>query len=125
MEITSQHIDNVLVVRMEGRIDFSNNKEFEKALLPVLSAETTKNSRVVFDLGGISYMSSAGLRVLMLAAKQLRPVNSEILMAGLQPLLREVFKISRLDMVFKVFDTVEEALADTSPATTTVSAGKH
>ena len=125
MEVTSQHIDNVLVVRMEGRIDFSNNKEFEKALLPVLSAETLENCRVIFDLGGISYMSSAGLRVLMLAAKQLRPGNSEILMAGLQPLLREVFKISRLDMVFKVFDTVEEALAETSSATATVSAGKQ
>jgi anti-sigma B factor antagonist/stage II sporulation protein AA (anti-sigma F factor antagonist) len=61
-------------------------------------------------------MSSAGLRVLILAAKQCQKQNGQIVIAELQPLLQEVFRIGRLETVFKVFKTVREALEVISPA---------
>jgi len=69
----------------------------------------------VLDLSGVAYMSSAGLRVLTLAAKQCRKQHGNIVIAALQPLLQEVFRISRFDTVFAIFKSVPEALADLSP----------
>ena len=59
---------------------------------------------------GVEYVSSVGLRVLMLAAKQVKAQNGRIAIAALTPLVSEVFQISRFDLVFSVFDTLDLAL---------------
>lgn len=115
MECRARDIADVLLVQAKGRIDHLTAKAFEEALLPMLDGETVEGKKAVLDLSGVPYMSSAGLRVLMLAAKQCRKQNSDIVIAALQPLLQEVFRISRFDTVFKVFKSVPEALAELSP----------
>lgn len=62
------------------------------------------------DFAGVEYVSSVGLRVLMLAAKQVKAQNGRIAIAALTPLVSEVFQISRFDLVFSVFDTLDLAL---------------
>ena len=65
--------------------------------------------RVVLDLSSVPYMSSAGLRVIVVAARKCKEENSEIVICGLQESLREIFQISRFDTIFNVFD--DRALA--------------
>jgi anti-sigma B factor antagonist/stage II sporulation protein AA (anti-sigma F factor antagonist) len=116
MECKTQDIENVILVRVEGRIDHTTAKDFENVLLPQLDGCTGEDKKALLDLSGVAYMSSAGLRVLMLAAKQCRQQQGEIVIAALQPMLQEVFNISRFHTVFKVFETVRAALDAISPA---------
>jgi anti-anti-sigma factor len=116
MECKAQDIANVVLVRVDGRVDHTTAKDFENILLPQLSGCTGETKKLLLDCGGVAYMSSAGLRVLMIAGKQCRKQNGEMVIASLQPTLQEVFKISRFDTMFKVFPTVLAALEAISPA---------
>jgi anti-anti-sigma factor len=116
MDCQAQEIANVILVRVAGRIDHTTAKAFEDTLLPLLVGCSGEDEKALLDLSGVVYMSSAGLRVLILAAKQCREQCGEIVVAALQPLLQEVFRIGRLETVFKVFKTVREGLEAISPA---------
>jgi anti-anti-sigma factor len=116
MECRVQELANVILVQVIGRIDHRTAKAFEDTLLPLLDGCSGEDKKALLDLNGVVYMSSAGLRVLLLAAKQCQRQNSEIVIAELQPLLQDVFRIGRLETVFKVFTTVREALEAISPA---------
>jgi anti-sigma B factor antagonist len=69
---------------------------------------------VVFDLAGLEYVSSAGLRCFMLAAKQARAHGGKILIAAMQPVVAEIFEISRFSMILEAFPTVRTALESLS-----------
>lgn len=116
MEHTTQHIANVFLIRVQGRLDHTTAKAFETMLIPHLDDCTGETKKVLLDFGGVGYISSAGLRVLMLAAKQCRKQNGEMALAALAPHVQEVFKISRFDLVLQTFPTVPAALAALSPA---------
>ena len=62
------------------------------------------------DFAGVEYVSSVGLRVLMLTAKQVKAQNGRIVIAALTQVVSEVFQISRFDLIFSVFDTLDSAL---------------
>jgi anti-anti-sigma factor len=70
MDCQAQEIANVVLVRVAGRIDHTTAKAFEDALLPLLNGCGGEGKKALLDLSGVVYMSSAGLRVLILAAKQ-------------------------------------------------------
>ena len=121
MEFTSQQIADVTLIQVQGRIDHKTAKDFENALKPHLDqclAGTYK--KILVDLGGVDFMTSAGLRVLMITAKTCDKQKGEIAVAALQPRIKEIFKISRFDLVLKIFPTVQFALENLSP-----DAGAH
>jgi anti-sigma B factor antagonist/stage II sporulation protein AA (anti-sigma F factor antagonist) len=116
MECQAQDIANVILVQIIGRIDHTTANALEHALLPLLNGCSAEGKKALLDLSGVGYMSSAGLRVLTIAAKECRKRNADIAVAALQPLVQEVFKIARLEIIFQVFKTVQEALEMISPA---------
>ncbi|MDH3599680.1 MAG: STAS domain-containing protein [Candidatus Tectomicrobia bacterium] len=123
MGVTTQTIENVLIIQVTGRIDHITANVFEQELLPHLKDCTGEEKKAVLDLSRVTYMSSAGLRVLLLAAKQCRKQQGELVVAALQPFLQEVFRISRFHVVFTIFDTVKAALDAISPAAAAVYDG--
>jgi anti-sigma B factor antagonist len=115
MDIPQAQYGNVIVLSPAGRIDHSTSDEFRK-LLEVPVDEATSNSRpVVFDLSGVEYISSAGLRCFMLASKQAKARGSQMVVAALQPVVREIFEISRFTLVFDTYPSVRDALAALAP----------
>jgi anti-anti-sigma factor len=116
MECKTQNIANVVLFQVEGRIDHTTAKAFESALSPHLAGCTGEEKKLLLDCGGLVYISSAGLRVLMIAGKQCRKQNGKMVVAALQPMIQEIFQISRFDKVFEVFPTVRAALENISPA---------
>ena len=116
MEITSRQISDVTLLRVQGRIDHRTATDFENALKPHLNqCLAGEYKKILVDLGGVDFMTSAGLRVLMIAAKTCDKQRGNVAVAALQPGIREIFKISRFDLVLKIFPTAESALKNLSP----------
>lgn len=116
MNIGNRIYGDVLVLSPQGRIDHANSEDFRKALTPFIERCTPQGERLVLDLSGVDYISSAGLRCFMLAEKQAKPQGGTIVVAAMQPVVREIFEISRFTLVFETFATVRDALAKLSPA---------
>jgi anti-anti-sigma factor len=70
----------------------------------------------VLDFSAVDYISSAGLRVLMLAAKQARAQKGFLAVAAVQPLVQEILEISKFTLVLRTLPSVREAVAAASPA---------
>ena len=105
---------SVLILAPQGRIDHASAEDFSTALEPHLAECKAGGVSLVLDFGGIEYISSVGLRALMLAARQVKAQNGRIAIAALTPEVKEVFEISRFNMVYKVFDNVDAAVAGVS-----------
>ena len=121
MQVTAVRHADVLVVAVTGRIDYMNAEEFKSALQPHLANCVASGDRVVLDLSRLEYVSSAGLRVLMIAAKDVRARKGTLVAVSLQPVVREIFEISRFTLVFDIFDSVQDALRAISPAAAAAS----
>lgn len=113
MEVTSRSFGPVVVVKPVGRIDQAASHALETALAPLWTKPDVE--ALVLDFTGVEYISSVGLRVLMIAARQMRGRHARIAVAGLQTIVSEIFAISRFDKVLEVFPALREALAAFSP----------
>jgi anti-anti-sigma factor len=107
MDIHEQMQGNALVLEPVGRLDSLTCREFEARLLAALNA----NGAVVVDCAELEYISSAGLRVLLVAAKQNRTTGGRMALAALRDSLREVFDISGFSAIFAIHPTVAAAVA--------------
>ena len=108
MEIREDRRDDVLVVAPAGRIDSGSSGELEKRLLEHVSAG---EKRIVMDLLDVDYISSAGLRVLLLTANKLRPQRGQIVLCSLGQSVREVFELAGFTSIFSIEPSRELALA--------------
>jgi anti-sigma B factor antagonist/stage II sporulation protein AA (anti-sigma F factor antagonist) len=107
---SSRQIADVVVATPVGRIDHAAAPVLEQALLPLLIPSTGSSVGLIVDLAEVEYISSVGLRVLMVAAKQARASGVRIAVAALQPIVAEIFAISRFDAVLDVYPSVRSAL---------------
>lgn len=114
MEFSTRRLADVVVARPVGRIDHAGAEAFRLGLEPVLAHCNEGGDRVVLDFSGVEYISSVGLRVLMLAAKQVKAQHGAIVIAAMQPVVKEIFDISRFNYVFPAFPGLREAVADLS-----------
>lgn len=111
MIISSRTCGDVIVVEPEGRIDYAAGAEFERAVVLLVDPSAGSRTGLVFDLQRVEYISSVGLRVLLVAAKALRARGARIAVANMQPVVEEIIAISRFDKVVETFPTVTDALA--------------
>jgi anti-anti-sigma factor len=117
MDLSPRRLAETVVLTLRGRIDHATAEEFRNALWPWLqTGGDGQATRFVLDLSGVEYISSAGLRVLMLATKYARSRGDALAVAELQPLVQEIFEISKFTLLFPVFSTVRQAVAAGSAA---------
>lgn len=107
MEIHEYTQDNALILEPMGRLDSLTCRDFEIRLLAALDT----HARVVMDCTALDYISSAGLRVLLVAAKRSRANDSRLALAALKDNLREVFDISGFSAIFEIHPTTVAAIA--------------
>ena len=94
--------------RAKGRVDSSSSAAFEAALLPRIRDGAR---RVVLDLSGVEYVSSAGLRVMLMAAKAAKAGGGQLALFGLSPTVEEVFQVSGFSKIIPILATEAEALS--------------
>jgi anti-anti-sigma factor len=107
MEIGERRDGDILILSPVGRIDNDTSPVFQARLLAAL----TPGAAVLVDFSAIEYVSSAGLRALMMGSKQSKAVNGRLAVAALGAVVKEIFEISRFSLVVQVFDTPADALA--------------
>ena len=108
MEIGERRAGDILILSPAGRIDNDSSQTFQARLLTAL---TPPGAAVLVDFSAVEYISSAGLRALMMGSKQSKASNGRLAVAELGPVVKEIFEISRFSLVVQVFDTMAEALA--------------
>ena len=106
MQITTAKAGEHVVAVLTGRLDTATSIAAENILLPLV-----QSGMVVADLSEVGYVSSAGLRVLLKAAKQARGNGGRFVLCGLHQSVLEVFEISGFDKVMQIFPSRDEALA--------------
>ena len=116
MQFSSRQFVDIVVAAPVGRIDHAAAGLLEQSLAPLLAQTPSGKGGLILDFSGVEYISSVGLRVLMIAAKQMRGRGARIAVAALQPVVAEIFAISRFDSVLEVFPSVRDAVGKLSPA---------
>lgn len=105
MEISETQRNDCLVVTLRGRLDSTTSPGFEQQALDMLA----RHPRLVLDFTDVDYISSAGLRVLLLIAKKTKQGGGALVLCGLRDSLREIFEISGFMAILDIRPT----LADT------------
>jgi anti-anti-sigma factor len=114
VQITTRQFADTLVAAPRGRIDHQSAGAFEAALMPLL--QQAGGNALVLDFSGVEYISSVGLRVLMIGAEKMRTQQARLLVAALQTVVAEIFAISRFHRILVVCPTLEDALEQSSTA---------
>ena len=101
-------IGTAAVVDAAGDIDLSRSVEFQQQLLALLDE---KPQRIVVNLTQVPYMDSSGVASLVKVLSRARKAGSSLCLVGLTDRVRSLFEITRLDGVFAIKTSEQEALA--------------
>jgi len=107
MEIAVERRGHVDLLALVGKLDAGTAGNLEQKLLAAIEAG---GRYMLLNCSGLSYVSSAGLRVLLMVAKKLKPTQGQIVLSALQPHIREVFDIAGFSSIFVIHETDEAAL---------------
>lgn len=108
MEISTRSTQDVTIVAIAGSLDSLTSPQAQQALE---SAVASGSRKIAVDFSALDYISSAGLRVLLGTAKQLRANGGALRTFGLNDSVREVFEISGFATILPVFGSEAEAVS--------------
>ncbi len=106
MHISIRKDDGILIVSVDGRIDTLSASEFQSRMEELLGCD---EKSVILDLEKLQYVSSAGLRAILVAAKYAGNMGKKLSCCSLQEMVRKVFDISGFTKMMQVFDSLQEA----------------
>ena len=95
------------LVKLEGNVDAKTATEVQTAIVPLAK----ESPRVIVEMSGVSYMSSAGLRVMLLLYRQSVASKSQVVLVGVLKEIQEVMKVTGFLGFFTLADSVETAKA--------------
>lgn len=107
MNIEATELNGVTIIPLEGRLDGNNATVAEQAFLKLLE---DGKQQFIFDFTNLQYISSAGLRVILVAAKKLRASKGRMVCACLGEQVYDVFEMSGFTTILEMAATREEAL---------------
>ena len=112
MRITQSTVGEVAIFRIDGHVDSRTSSDVQSAIEPALEADPV---RLAIDFRSVTYVSSAGLRVVLMIAKRARAAGGTIVIFGLNNPVREVFEISGFDRIVPIVGTEAEAVGFARP----------
>ncbi|MEG6551088.1 STAS domain-containing protein [Desulfocurvibacter africanus] len=107
MEFIGTPVGDSLVLAVKGRMDVTSSPKFEKECQTWLDKG---QKRMVADLSGLEYISSAGLRSILVVGKRLKASGGGLSLCGLKGMVQEVVTVSGFATIFPIHDTVDKAL---------------
>ena len=107
MEFAQEDAGDVVIAKLAGRLDSSSAPSAEEHLTHLIGSGTP---RLAIDLSKLEYISSAGLRVLLLVARKVQQAQGKLALFGLTPGVQEVFSISGFNTIFTIRDDAAAAI---------------
>lgn len=107
MEISQKEENGIVFLAFEGRLDGTNAAEAEQTVKNILEGE---NKRLLFNFENLEYLSSAGLRVILGAAKEMKRKDGKFVLCALNSYVKEVFEVSGFGSIIPIADSVEEGI---------------
>jgi len=107
MVVKDNKIGDVVVLTVEGEINFNSSPDFRKAFIKVLDSKAQK---VVINLAKVDYVDSSGLATLVEALQKIKGVGGKLRLANLSTKVKSLFEITKLEKLFEIFPSEEEAL---------------
>ena len=105
---TYRKADDAILLALHGEIDLHNSPEVRKVILGLLAMHQPK--RLVLNLEEVPYMDSSAIAVLVEALQKLRKTAGKIFLTNLQPRVRGLLEIARLDAIFSIVTSEQDAL---------------
>ena len=106
MQVSRHELDDVTVIVLDGGLGYDNHKAFKADIEPFLSRDGLK---AVIDLERVNYLSSWGIGGLLSLSGQIRKNGGDVAFANLHGDISEVIHMMRLNTVFDLYDSVDEA----------------
>jgi len=100
--------DSPRVIPLKGEIDLHVSPRIARSLAGITAK---RPAHIVVDLTQVTFVDSSGLAVLIHGMQDVQEYGGKFAIVGLQENVRPIFEIARLDQVFQIFPTVDEALA--------------
>jgi anti-sigma B factor antagonist len=107
MEITKEKRNGITCLRIEGNLDASNSSIAEKSIRDAIDAE---GANLIINLSELQYISSAGLRVILVVAKDIKTKSGKIVLCSMTESVKKVFDISGFTSIFDLQENIEAAL---------------
>lgn len=107
MELTEQKTDQGVIIGIIGRLDTTNYAVLEKRLMDLLDSHQDK---ILVECSKMDYISSSGLRILLMALKKITAMKGKFALCGLQENIHEIFEISGFTSIFEIHPTREDAI---------------
>ncbi|WP_332449303.1 STAS domain-containing protein [Methanoculleus sp.] len=107
MELQTERRDGILTFIMQGRLDGYGAGQLADAVQASLQAD---DRSIVFDLAGVNYLSSAGIRVLIATKKLLKERSGTLALAGMQEYPKNVLDMAGVTAIFSLYPGIEEAV---------------
>ncbi len=109
MQMTTDVSEEVTILSLDGDLNATNSRDVESYLSNIIDEG---NRKLLINLDGLNYISSAGLRVMLMANKKLKNAEGELKLCGLNDTVKEVFEIAGFHMILNIYVNQEEALRD-------------
>ncbi len=103
MDVKTREDSGITVITPVGRVDTSTVKQFEEAVMAVTS------NKIAISFSQIDYISSAGLRVVLMLGKKLSVSGGTLILTDMPSNIFNVFKVSGFDKILKICSTFEES----------------
>ncbi len=113
MELKTEYDGDLMIVTPAGRIDGSNAFDFQTA---IDTAMADHDAGVIMDLSELTYISSAGLRVILLLAKKIKGQSTSLVLCSLAASIMDVFEISGFGKIIPIHQTRAEAISSIATA---------
>jgi len=95
------------IVKVNGDIDAYSTGELKKFMTDLI--ERTEKSTLVVDMTNVPYVDSAGLGMLVSVLRETKSAGKSLVLASMKPNVKRIFELTRLDKVFTITDTIQEA----------------
>lgn len=106
LKITKREVDDLGVLSLSGHLDASSAKE----ALQIFSEDLAADGSLILDLTACDYISSMGLRTLLIIAKEATRCGGTVTMAGLRPEIADIMEMTGFDGIIPIYQTAEEAV---------------
>ncbi|MEM7686149.1 MAG: STAS domain-containing protein [Pseudomonadota bacterium] len=113
LKVSAEQYADCCLVAVSGRVDHTNSDDFLKDLT-AHAEKVARGGGMVIDLGKLDFITSAGLRALLLAQRAVTTGDGKLVVCGIGGVVREVFRISKFDALLNVSSSTEEAMAQIS-----------